>query len=512
MSLPRARYPWFVRGDWNAFFSLMLDNVTNLVILNVILAGGFGLPAEFIFTHMIPGTALGVLIGDLAYTWMARRLALRTGRVDVTAMPLGLDTPSTIGVAVAVIGPVYSASQDPMVAWQVGMATMMFMGLVKLGLAFAGDWVRRVVPQAGLLGSIAAVGVALLGLLPLVNVFKLPVVGLVALGLVLYALVARQRLPGNLPGAAVAVVVGTALYYALGAAGLMGEAFHLPAFTLRFSPPLPTLGFVEGLGQAVDFLPLAIPFGLLTVVGGINVNESARVAGDEYRTRDILLVEALATLAAGLCGGVAQSTPYIGHPAYKAMGARAGYTLATGLFIGLGGALGLVSFIVDALPEAAVAPILIFVGLEITAQAFGVCPRRHHPAVALAFLPVLAYLVTIFLGKFGVRPEGLGPDQRAEFLVLSMLGHGFILTAMLWGAFGAHLADRQLGRAAAFLGVAALGTLFGVIHSAAPAGQLFLPWQAPSPLVFHVAVGYAAVAGMLLVFRASGPRADGAPG
>ena len=74
----------------------------------------------------------------------------------------------------------------------------------------------------------------------------------------------------------------------------------------------------------MTYLPLLLPFGLLMVVGGINVSESARAAGDDYRTRDILLVEAVATLVAGVCGGVAQTTPYIGQPAYK-HGARSGY-------------------------------------------------------------------------------------------------------------------------------------------------------------------------------------------
>jgi len=77
--------------------------------------------------------------------------------------------------------------------------------------------------------------------------------------------------------------------------------------------------------RGADYLPLALPFAILTVIGGINVTESARIAGDDYRTRDILLTEAIATLIAGVCGGVSQSTPYIGHPAYKAMGGRAGY-------------------------------------------------------------------------------------------------------------------------------------------------------------------------------------------
>lgn len=502
------RYPWFGAGDLNAFFGLMLDNVTNLVILTGILVG-FGFPADFIYTHMIPGTALGVLVGDLIYTWMAHRLAKRTGRTDVTAMPLGLDTPSTIGIAVAVLGPVWLETRDPMVTWQVGMATMILIGLFKVAFSFAGDWVQKMVPQAGLLGSIAGIGVALLGFLPLVNMFKLPIIGLVAFGLVLYSLVAKLRLPGGLPGAAVAVLGGTALYYLLGFTGLLGDGFHVATPPFAFTPPVPSLGFVDGLGRAVAFLPVAIPFGLLTIIGGINVTESARVAGDDYNTRNILLTESIATLVAGLAGGVAQSTPYIGHPAYKAMGGRAGYTLATGLFIGLGGALGFVSSIVYLLPEAAVAPILIFVGLEIIAQTFVACPEGHYPAVGLALLPSVADLVLIQWSKLlaGLQAFGKLPAQlAAEFSVVLALGNGFILTAMLWGAMGAHLADRRLLRAAAFTGVCALFSLFGVIHSVDPSGGLYLPWQLDADLPFRIAAGYAALGLLLIVFWATGPK------
>ena len=185
-----------------------------------------------------------------------------------------------------------------MVAWQVGMATMMFMGLVKLALSFAGGWVQRVVPQAGLLGPSLAIGIALLGFLPLTHIFALPVVGMVAFGLVLYTLVARLRLPGNLPGAAVAVLGGTLLYYALGQAGALGAAYDCRPRRLGASRRHCRLwASLQGWRRAVDFLPIAIPFGLLTIVGGINNSESARVAGDEYKTRDILLTEAVATLA-----------------------------------------------------------------------------------------------------------------------------------------------------------------------------------------------------------------------
>src|SRR4029079_11994122 len=144
----------------------------------------------------------------------------------------------------------------------------------------------------------------------------------------------------------------------------------------------------HGLPLAVrQYLPMAVPFAILTVVGGINVTESARLAGDDYNTRDILLTEAIATLVAGVFGGVSQSTPYIGHPAYKAMGGRAAYTLACGLFIGLGGIFGYIPFLVRLLPVACLAPILIFVAFDIVEQSYHAVPRRHAAAVTWAIFP-----------------------------------------------------------------------------------------------------------------------------
>src|SRR5947208_16975475 len=114
-------YQWFAAGDINAFFGLMLDNVVNLAVLAGILVAGFGFPATLVYTRMFPGTALGVLFGDVVYTVMAIRLARRTGRSDVTAMPLGLDAPSTIGMALTVLGPAFIVAKSRMPAADAAM-------------------------------------------------------------------------------------------------------------------------------------------------------------------------------------------------------------------------------------------------------------------------------------------------------------------------------------------------------------------------------------------------------
>lgn len=497
------RYRWAQWGDLNAFFGLMLDNVTNLVVLTGILVGVFGYPSDKVFSLMIPGTAFGVLFGDAVYTWLAFRLAKRTARIDVTAMPLGLDTPSTVGIATAVLGPVYLETKDPVLTWQVGMATLMIIGIFKIILSFFGDWVRRRIPQAGLLGSLAGLGITLLAFFPLMKIFSAPIAGLVSLGIILYSIIARRRLSFGIPGAFLAVAAGCLIYYLTGALGLFGARAAAPALEFHFALPLPTLGFVFGFGKAFSYLPIAFPFALITIIGGINNTESARVAGDAYRTRDILLTEAFATVVAAFFGGVAQSTPYIGHPAYKAMGGRAAYTLATGLFIGIGGALGAMSFVVEAIPEAVITPILLFVGIEIVSQAFVETPRKHAPAVAFAMIPVVAYLVLTYaeslLGK--LDPSAALPEALTDELdILRAAGHGFILTAILWGGFLADLMDGKQRRAGIFMILCAALTLFGFIHSVAPAGEVYFPWQVADNLVWQIALGYA-LFGVPLLFR-----------
>ena len=513
MTATDKKYRWFVLGDLNGFFGLMFDNLTVLSFLAGILIFVFKFPADIVYTRMFPGTAFGVLFGDLVYTWMAFRLAKKTGNSNVTAMPLGLDTPSTIGIALVVLGPAFiglkaegmSERDAAMMTWYLGMATMVFMGVLKVAFSFMGRWVQRIVPQAGLLGSLAGIGLGLIGMTPLVDIFGMPLVGLIALGMIFYALVAGIKFPWKIPGVFASVAVGTVLYYVLGPAGLVGGTYAgAPALDLHFGLPTPTLDFAQGISHALKYLPISIPFGILTVVGGINVTESARVAGDDYNTRSILLTEAIATLVAGICGGVAQSTPYIGQPAYKHMGSRAGYTLLTGVFIGLGGVLGYVSFIVELIPRAVLAPILVFVALDIIVQSFQACPARHAPAVAFAFFPTIARLISIKLGN----PDAVAPEtfqklmtvpgkSLPELLVTVALGNGFIITAMLWGAFLAELIDRRLRRSAIYLLCLAALSFFGIIHSAMADGVMYLPWKLEGfarQVPFQFMMAYAALA------------------
>lgn len=470
------------------------------MILAGLLVGVFRFPADLVLSRILPGTALGALAGNLAYTWLAVRLMRRTGRDDVTAMPFGIDTPTLFAMVFGVLGPVMLATGDPVRAWKVGMAVTVAIGLAKTGLAFAGGWARRVVPRAALLGSIGGVAILLIAFLPSLKIFGDPLVGLVATVLVFLTLSGGVRMPLGLPGALVAVVAGAAVFW--GRAWLGDGGAHALAITPRFglALPWPTLAWLDAIDDALPFLSIALPFALVTVVGGIDNTESAAAAGDDYPTRDILLTEALATVLAGCCGGVIQNTPYIGHPAYKAMGARAGYTLATGLAVGVGAAVGALSIVVGVLPEAAVAPILVFVGLQITAQAFLASPARHGVAVAIAMIPVAAAAIVlqanVLLAGVGRSAADLAGDARQTWQTLTVLGNGFILTALVWSSALAAIVDRRFAAAGVVFAAASGAVLLGLMHSPLAGGALFWPWSVPGTLPLRLAGAYGLLAAL----------------
>lgn len=517
---------WFAAGDINAFFGLSLDNIAGLVLIVGLLRKVFDVDESFLLSHIVPGTAIGVLVGDFLFFLMAIRLGRRENRPSVTAMPLGLDTPSIFGMAFFVLGPAYlhaknqlgmDSAQACQYMWEIGIGCVFFSGIFKVVCAFASNWARNTFPRAGLLGSLASVAIVIISFIPLLDVLSSPVVGMISLAVVLVALIGHVPLPGKIPGVIGALILGGAIHYIMLALGMLHSS---PSAAVQLVPTEWTsvfgLSWTARLGEAANYLPAVLPLALATVIGGIDCTESAAAAGDSFPTGQVIGVEAIATLCAAFCGGVIQTTPYIGHPAYKAMGGRAAYTLATAIFIGVCGLLGLFGYFYQFIPPAAVYPILIFVGLEISSQSFLATPRRHYPAVAFACVPALAFLSMFFVGQIfgdaGISPMSLKEEElRTKLQVADMLKNGFIVTSLLWASALALSIDRRLYAAGGFFAIAGLFTLFGVIHSPLPNASFFLPnipglplpWRLDEklqPIVTQWAVGYLGAAGTLCLW------------
>ena len=538
-SVKKNQYIWAAPGDVNAFFGLMLDNIAGLVLTVGMLASIFQFPVDFSLRYMVPGTAIGVLAGDLLFFWLAFRYAKQTGKTNVTAMPLGLDTPSTIGMVLFVIGPAFVTAKAKLIeegmaeagavqaaamdAWHIGICAIFITGLIKLLMSFGSNWVRAVFPRAGLLGSLAAIALVLIAFTQLPKIAVNPIVGFASLIVVLVTLIARGKLPFRIPGALGAVAMGCILWYSMVGTDHFAGTHLAPDLANDDSQPVwfPTewltvfnFSWFSSMEETVQYLPYVIPFAIATVIGGIDCAESAASVGDDFETSNVISIEAFATLIASLCGGVIQTTPYIGHPAYKAMGGRAAYTLATALFVGGAGVIGYFGLLFKFIPEAAVLPILIFIGIEITAQSFHATPRRHYAAIAIACMPALAKLVMIYVGQFvawidwDVVP--VGPRDALQGLILHMnvLAGGFILTSLIWASTMAKIIDRRFIHASIYMAIGGFLVLFGVMHSPLDGDKMFLPWnlwveggpfsEAAQRVVLQFAVAYLVMA--LLLF------------
>ena len=508
-------YRWAAPGDVNAFFGLMLDNIAGMVLAVGMLAGIFGFPVEFALRYMVPGTAIGVFVGDMLFFWLAFRYAKKTGKTDVTAMPLGLDTPSTIGVVLFVIGPAFVAAKKALAdagceaeaiefaaatqAWHIGICSLMLMGLIKLVMSFGSKWIQTVFPRAGLLGSLAAIALCLITFTQMPKLGINPVVGFASLVVVLVTLIGRSKLPFKIPGALGAVLAGCLIWYLMLTADAVFKTQMMPDVgegldSLVWLPMewLQVFQFewLGAMSQALGYLPYIAPFAIATVIGGIDCAESAKSVGDDFNTNTVIGVEAVATILAALCGGVIQTTPYIGHPAYKAMGGRAAYTLATALFIAGAGVIGYFSLVLQWIPEAAVLPILIFIGIEITAQSFHATPGRHYAAIAVACIPALAKLVTIYVGQFAgwiyweSIPPPVAENLQGLLLHLNVLAGGFIMTSLIWASATAKIIDRRYFTASIYFAFGGMLVLFGVMHSPLPGDKMFMPWNLSNPEIF----------------------------
>ena len=224
--------------------------------------------------------------------------------------------------------------------------------------------------------------------------------------MVLLTYFGQVRFRGRLPGGLVAVVLGTFLAWATGIAPVGAP----PAAAAAWSPPVPVLGALwEALsgGHLATYLSVILPMGLFTLVGSLQNIESAEAAGDAYPTLPSLTVNGLSTVAAACLGSCFPTTLYIGHPGWKALGARAGYSVLNGLFVCAVALSGTLSWIAWAVPIDAGLAIVIWIGVIISAQAFQAVPKGHAPAVVMGLLPGIAAW-GVLMARSGLRAAGVG--------------------------------------------------------------------------------------------------------
>ena len=501
---------YWVPGDWNGFFGLFTNVLLNVIVLTGLCLGVVQLPVDTVFGRILPALGIALPLGNLFYAYLAWQLGKKEGRGDVTAMPYGPSVPHMFIVVFLIMLPVYLTTKDPMIAWHAGLAWCFIIGVIVLIGAFVGPRIRALTPRAAMLGTLAGISIAFISMRPAFQMWEVPWIGLVCFAIVLIAWTANIRMPGGMPGGLVAVIVGSIIGWVVSLLGwsdyMQGAAVgkSMEQFGLRF--PIFSTDVWQGLAQVAPLLVTAIPLGIYNFTEAMNNVESASAAGDNYNLRKILLADGLGAIVGSMLGSPFPPAVYIGHPGWKAVGGRIGYSLATGVAIAIVCFFGLTALLLALIPLVAILPILLYIGLVIGAQAFQASPSKHAPAVVLALIPNIAEWAKTqidgALAAAGTSAGAVGMGKLAGTGVLysglESLGGGSVLAGMVLGAMAVFIIESQLRRAAAWALAGAILAYFGLIHGAQ------LGW-AVSPMV---ALGYAMFGLTCLVLARGQPDAQ----
>ena len=468
-------------GDWNAFFGFGTNILVNMLVLTGLLRFVLKMPDDIVFGRILPAIGLMMFLSTMYYAWLAYRLARQTGRDDVCALPSGISVPHMFIVTFVIMLPITLSTGDPIKGWEAGLTWVFIQSFILMAGGFVAPYIRRITPRAALLGTLAGVSVTFISMRPALEMFMTPVIGIVCFAIILVAWFGGVRYARGIPAGLVAIAAGMLIAWVstaigLGVGGLslaqLGAAFG----SFGFSVPIPAVDHVfSGFQFLGIILVTAIPFGVYDLVEAMDNVESAEAGGDAFPTTRVLTADGVVSLVGCLMGNPFINAVYIGHPGWKAMGGRIGYSAAVGLLVIVLSWFGIIAVLLAFVPVVAISPILLYIGMLIGAQAFQTTPLRHAPAIALALVPHLAAwaktLIDGALGAAGTNAHAVGLDKLGQNGVLyhglEVLGGGAILGGLILGAIGVFVIDRRFKEAAAFTLAGAVLTFFGFMHGEA---------------------------------------------
>jgi AGZA family xanthine/uracil permease-like MFS transporter len=474
----------WVAGDWNAFFGFGTNILVNLLTLTALLRFVVKIPDAIVFGRILPATGLMLCLSTMYYAWLAYRLAQKTGRNDVCALPSGISVPHMFIVTFVVMLPIALRTGDPIKGWEAGLTWVFIQSFVLMIGGFVGPIIRKVTPRAALLGTLAGVSLTFISMRPAVEMFLTPMIGVTCFAIILLSWFGGVKYRG-LPAGLVAIGVGTVIAWGSTAVGLNYGGLTLQGLTASltdfgFHVPLPAFGHVfSGFEFLGVILVTAIPFGIYDLVEAIDNVESAEVAGDAFPTTKVLTADGVVSLIGCLMGNPFINAVYIGHPGWKAMGGRIGYSAGAGVMVILLCWFGTISLMLALIPSVAILPILLYIGMLIGSQAFQETPKRHAPAIVLALVPHLAAwgtnMINGALAAAGAAVATLNPQQMTDLVGkmrnegvlydgLRILGGGSILGGLVLGAVGVFIIEREFMKASAFMLAGAVMTFFGFMH------------------------------------------------
>ena len=324
------KYRWWGKGDIDASIGIFFDGFSKILTATGIMTVVFGMPAQVVIGKVVPGIGLAILLGNLWYFYEARCLAHKEKRHNVTSQPFGIGASQLSGWLYLIIGPVYWQTGDSGLALQVGLAAAFVGGLVEVAGGFAGRWIVETIPNSALMGNMASSAMVWLSIVGLAMVFDKPVYAVLPLFIIIidYLGKADKRF-AKIPSGVIAILIGTAVAWACGylTPGALKDSFS----EIGFYPPSLGIGDIAaGFKGIVPYLPVIIPLQINNFLSTLQGLESAKMAGDVYPERRSMIMDGVSTMTGALFGNPFPTTVYFGHPGWKELDARAGFSLVNG--------------------------------------------------------------------------------------------------------------------------------------------------------------------------------------
>jgi len=483
------------KGDTDGFLGVFVDNLSVFLLIISLNLYVVGMPANIVFGRILPGAAIGLLAGNIYYTFMAIRLQKKEKRNDVTALPSGISIVFVIIYTMGILLPVTKITGDPEMAWRIGLSANIIGAIICLIGAFIGPWLKKFLPPVSMLGALAGLAVIFIAGSGLKDIFSNPIIGFSSLAIIIWGYLANGKLPFKIPAGIFALMIGAVL------AGCMGQT-AISMNNVGIYAPLPWIFKVgiQAFKECAPYLSIIIPIAVINFISTLNNVESANSAGDEYNIKETMLVDAGASALGAVFGCCYPNCVFIGHPGYKRMGARITYSLISAITLSLLAVFGLFGLIDSVIPLAAVTPILIFVGIVNIEVAFTAIPKHHVPAAAVALLPFVCEFgkeqIDYALSAAGTSVSESGiidalVAQGVNYQGFNVLAYGTIIIAMLLAAMVVFALERKMMKLCISAVIGAACTFVGLIHSSELAfnanSQLTISWLiiAVAALVMH---------------------------
>src|SRR6266849_1234197 len=195
-------------GDWNAFFGFGTNILVNMLVLTGLLRFVLKIPDSLVFGRILPALGLMMCLSTFYYAFLAYRLALKTGRSDVCALPSGISVPHMFIVTFVIMLPIALTTGDPEKGWSAGLVWVFFQSFILMIGGFIAPYIRRITPRAALLGTLAGVSVTFISMRPALEMYMTPVIGLTFFAIITVSWFGGVKYPKGIPARLVAIIVG----------------------------------------------------------------------------------------------------------------------------------------------------------------------------------------------------------------------------------------------------------------------------------------------------------------